>query len=527
MTPPPDAPLASPAPAWLDERRRAVADRLGEPLLPSTDEEVWRYSRVADIDLADWAPVTDVPPPGIPGAVSELLETLPDRAATVVVRNGFVVHAEIAPAYEAKGLFAGRLVDGPTGDAALGSVAGEGPDVFAALNDARLSDPVLVSVPAGVAIDRPVVVVDWVDADGAVVYPRLVVRSGADSEVKVLDWHGSADVAALVAPVIELDVARAARLGYTNVQLRGPRVWQVASQLSRVDADGTLTSAQAGLGGEYARTRTDCHLVGRGATGNLQALYFGENSQTLDFRTFQQHAAPDTTSNLLFKGAVGDQSRSVYTGLIKVREGGPRHERLPDQPQPEALRRRLGRVGAQPRDRDQRRALQPRLHGRTHRPRAALLPREPRCAHRGRRAAHRRRLLRRGARGPARRRRRAPRGRGHPGAVEPGERALMLERLCSITDVADGEAKRFELGKLGIAVVRLGDDWYAIGDRCTHQNISLAEGEVNADTLELECWKHGSCFSLVDGHPSSLPATKPTPVFTVKIEGDDVFVEVD
>jgi Fe-S cluster assembly protein SufD len=134
----------------------------------------------------------------------------------------------------------------------------------------------------------------------------------------VIDWHGSADVAALVSPVIELDVHRAARLGYTNVQLRGPRIWQVASQLSRVDTDATLTSGQAGLGGEYARTRTDCRLVGRGATGNLQALYFGRGTQTLDFRTFQQHAAPDTTSNLLFKGVVDDSSRSVYTGLIKV-----------------------------------------------------------------------------------------------------------------------------------------------------------------------------------------------------------------
>ena len=322
MTPPPDAPLASPAPAWLDERRRAATERLGEPTMPSTDEEVWRYSRVADIDLADWAPVTDIPGPGIPDAVAEVLASLPERAATVVVRNGFVVHAEIAPAYEAKGLYAGRLVDGPSADAALGAVAGDGPDVFAALNDARHSDPVLVSVPAGVAIDRPIVVVDWVDADGAAVWPRLVVRAGDDSELNVLDWHGSTDVAALVSPVIELDVHRAARLGYTNVQLRGPRIWQVAAQLSRVDTAGTLTSAQAGLGGEYARTRTDCRLVGRGATGSLQALYFGEGSQTLDFRTFQQHAAPDTTSNLLFKGALGDQSRSVYTGLIKVEKNG-------------------------------------------------------------------------------------------------------------------------------------------------------------------------------------------------------------
>jgi len=318
MTPPPDAPLASPAPAWLDERRRGVAARLGEPTLPSTDEEVWRYSRVVDIDLDDWAPLSEVPAPGIPDAVAAVLADLPDRAATVVVRNGVVVHADIDPTYAAKGLFAGRLVDGPDAEASLGVVAGEGPDVFAALNDARHSDPVLVSVPAGVTVDRPVVVVDWVDGDGLAVYPRLVVRVGQDADLNVLDWHGSDDVAALVSPVVELDVARAARLGYTNVQLRGPRIWQIASQLSRVDTDGALTSAQAGLGGEYARTRTDCRLVGRGASGSLQALYFGEGSQTLDFRTFQQHAAPDTTSNLLFKGALGEQSRSIYTGLIKV-----------------------------------------------------------------------------------------------------------------------------------------------------------------------------------------------------------------
>jgi Fe-S cluster assembly protein SufD len=83
-------------------------------------------------------------------------------------------------------------------------------------------------------------------------------------------------------------------------------------------ADATLTSSHVALGGDYARSRTDCRLIGKGATGNLQAIYFGENEQTLDFRTFQKHDAPKTTSNLLFKGAVDDHSRSVYTGLIKV-----------------------------------------------------------------------------------------------------------------------------------------------------------------------------------------------------------------
>ena len=73
-----------------------------------------------------------------------------------------------------------------------------------------------------------------------------------------------------------------------------------------------------GFGGDYTRLRTDCRLVGRGATGDLAAAYFGDGDQTLDYRTFQDHVAPDTTSNLLFKGAVSDRSRSVYTGLIRV-----------------------------------------------------------------------------------------------------------------------------------------------------------------------------------------------------------------
>jgi Fe-S cluster assembly protein SufD len=247
-----------------------------------------------------------------------VLDAVTGRAATVVVRNGFVVSADVDPAWAAKGLYAGPLVDGPGAETALGTVATRPTDVFSSLNDACTAEPLLVAVPAGLAVDAPIVIVDWVDQDGAAVFPRLVVRLGEDAEARVLNWQGSTDVAAFVSPVVELDLARAARLGYGEVQDRTGRVWQITSQVGRADADATLTTAHAGLGGEYARVRTDCRLSGRGATGNLQAVYFGEDSQTLDFRTFQDHAAPDTTSNLLFKGVVGDRSRSVYTGLIKV-----------------------------------------------------------------------------------------------------------------------------------------------------------------------------------------------------------------
>jgi len=97
-------------------------------------------------------------------------------------------------------------------------------------------------------------------------------------------------------------------------------------------------------------------------------------------------------------------------------------------------------------------------------------------------------------------------------------------RLCSRDDLEPGTAKRFDVEGHRIALVRIADDFYAIGDRCSHADYSLSEGDVYVDEREIECWKHGSTFSLLDGEPQSLPATQPVPVYTVTIEGNDVLV---
>ncbi len=95
---------------------------------------------------------------------------------------------------------------------------------------------------------------------------------------------------------------------------------------------------------------------------------------------------------------------------------------------------------------------------------------------------------------------------------------------CGIKEPEPGPARRSDVAGHRIALIRIGDDFYAIGDRCTHQNISLAEGEIDEDDRTIECWKHGSMFSLETGEPSSLPATQPTPVYEVVVDGDDVTV---
>lgn len=101
-----------------------------------------------------------------------------------------------------------------------------------------------------------------------------------------------------------------------------------------------------------------------------------------------------------------------------------------------------------------------------------------------------------------------------------------LVRLCGRDDIEPASARRFDVGPHRIALVRIEDDYYAIGDTCSHEDYSLSEGTVFDDECELECWKHGSTFDLRTGEPRSLPATKPVPVYTVKVEGDDVMVEL-
>jgi 3-phenylpropionate/trans-cinnamate dioxygenase ferredoxin subunit len=99
-------------------------------------------------------------------------------------------------------------------------------------------------------------------------------------------------------------------------------------------------------------------------------------------------------------------------------------------------------------------------------------------------------------------------------------------KVCTLEELPDGTARRFELGPHKVAVVRCGDDVYAIGDTCSHAEVSLSEGEVLCADKELECWKHGSTFSLETGEPQTLPATQPVPVYDVHVEGDDVVVVI-
>jgi 3-phenylpropionate/trans-cinnamate dioxygenase ferredoxin subunit len=97
-------------------------------------------------------------------------------------------------------------------------------------------------------------------------------------------------------------------------------------------------------------------------------------------------------------------------------------------------------------------------------------------------------------------------------------------KVCRVDDIEPNSASRFVVDGTAIALVRIDDDLYAIGDRCSHADVSLSEGEIDPGDRHIECWKHGSRFSLETGEPDCLPATKPVPVFTVVVKDGEVHV---
>lgn len=300
----PAAAAALPGDDWLRARRIAAAEQFTETPLPSTEEEVWRYSRIGNlaIDRFHLASAN--------GPLAQSPLEIPPSCAVLITHNGRLVTSTLAAN------LAGNVQD------ALGSLPDQPEDAFSAANDAFCADPVVLTIPRGHDPALPVVVVHYVDEPGVAVFPRLIVNVSDGAEVTVAEVLLSTDVEALIVPLTELRVGRDARIGYLNLQNLGPRVVQLATQSASIGTQATATLSNAAFGGDYARVRTDCKLVGRGGTGNLVSMYFGAGHQMLDFRTFQDHQAPDCTSDLLFKGAGGDVSHAVYSGLIRVRPEG-------------------------------------------------------------------------------------------------------------------------------------------------------------------------------------------------------------
>ena len=304
--------------------RAAAAERALSAATPTEADEIWRYSRISELDLDRYVLAEPSRPLGVPddaiaAAVSATKSTIPERAAFVMVIDGHVVHHEVDEALAARGLRIGVPDESPS----VGEIMTEATDLYAELNTAFAAAPIVIEVPERLVVDSPIVVAHFTASDGLVTLPRVVARVGAEGAVTILDHHSSADIDALTLPVAELAVGAGGSVRYLAVNQLGHRVWQIASQVARGGDSSRTLMANVAFGGDYARVRTDARLDGRAASGDQIAAYFADQQQMHDFRTLQDHAAPKTTSDLLFKGAVAGRARSVYSGLIRVRKSAP------------------------------------------------------------------------------------------------------------------------------------------------------------------------------------------------------------
>jgi len=298
--------------------------------MPTEAEEVWRYSGIDTFDLDAFAPATR-PDTGTRRRAhrraAQLAEHMGPRSALVVTCNGTWVEPD-----GSSELPDGLTVAQATGDPPPGLGERAGADAFGDLHDAFVPAVTVVHAGRKVSVAEPVVLVHIIGADGSAspgvsAFPRTVVRvdtSGAIGVIEIVAPLDDDGGPCLAVPVTEMDVADDGALRYASLQVLGFDATVIGRQSSRVGRAGRLQSFTAGLGGRYARVRTDSDLVGTGGATALLAAYLGTGSQVHDFRTLQDHHAGHTDSELLFKGAVADSARSVYSGLIRIRKGARR-----------------------------------------------------------------------------------------------------------------------------------------------------------------------------------------------------------
>ena len=308
-----------PGPEWLNEIRNDAYTQLNEVEAPDTEEEVWRYSRVNELNLSELTPKSERPE----NLASIPLDRFSSPSAIIVLQDGWITNITIGEEAEEAGITICPVGDLEDGAKYFGAALEKPVDIFGYLNRAFGPEPLIVVVPKGTVLENPIVIVSLTDTHEAV-FPRIMVHCEENSEAKVVEIQTSSNVEAVISPVLEVKVGQAARYSHCVVQNLGAQTWQFSHQAVDAGQDSSAEFFVAGLGGEYARTRTDCRLTGRGAFSRINAAYFGEDDQTMDFRTFQDHVSSDTTSDLLFKGALSDSSRSIYSGLTKIRPDASR-----------------------------------------------------------------------------------------------------------------------------------------------------------------------------------------------------------
>ena len=317
---------------YLRQVRLAGWDAFERIPLPSNRDEEWRRTDIRQLRLDSVVPGVDLD--GHAELTPELSAALASddaRSGLLVHRNGGLVVGQLDAALMAKGVIFDSLDRVAAAHPELvvrylaTEVVSAADDKFVALATAFRTGGAFLYVPPGVAVDLPLQSVTWGDRPGVAICPRTVIVADAGAEVTYVDQYGSTGLASpdsgqgFSSSVVEIIARPGARVRYISLQEWDPTVWSFATQRAHIEADATVSTLVVAFGGRVSKARVQSRLLGRGASAEMLGVLFGANRQHFDHHTLQEHAAPNTTSDLLYKCALQDQARSVFSGLIKAR----------------------------------------------------------------------------------------------------------------------------------------------------------------------------------------------------------------
>jgi len=315
-------------PAWY-ARQRLAAWKTYEALpMPGMTEEAWRRT---DIRTFKWDQVRPPVPSARPGkpVPASLLKPLVGRehGGLLVVADGWPVEATLDPS-----LRRSRVVQTDFRTAArkhepllkkyLGKTVPVTDGKFAALAATLADSGLFVYVPKGVKLALPLHSVAWFT--GAAHFSRVVIVIDDGASATVVHETASplgATEQALHAGTVEVRVGKNAHLTYVELQSLGTNAWNFTNERVRVGRGGTVDWIFSAVGSHLTKNFSEIDLDGEGSTAKMSGFYFANGEQHLDHDTQQNHNAPHTTSDLLFKGALRDKSRSVWQGMIYVAPG--------------------------------------------------------------------------------------------------------------------------------------------------------------------------------------------------------------
>jgi Fe-S cluster assembly protein SufD len=284
--------------AELLERYRALP-------LPTTKDEPWRFTDLRGFDPDAFSAE------GEGEAPSRMLDIAVSGLATVTENGIEIERAPEGVTFEPLAENAERLHELVGWD-----------EKFAAHNAALWQHGLFVRVPRGVQLEEPLYVKLANSVDDGSLFWRLLVIAEEGSKFSLIEEYASAtpDVRGYSNAVVELFVEQGAKLEYVSLQNLSQETWHFASHHARVERDAELDWVAGGFGSKKGKIRIQNDLAGQGATSRVTGAYFADKSQHLDYDTYQEHIAPNTTSDFAFKGALRDSARTVWRGMIRVEE---------------------------------------------------------------------------------------------------------------------------------------------------------------------------------------------------------------